>query len=510
MDHLAADLLVGLSTAVSPYNLLYCFFGVVLGTLVGVLPGLGPVATIAMLLPVTFALPPAAALIMLAGIYYGAQYGGSTTAILIKLPGEVSSAVTAIDGHEMTRNGKAGLALATAAIASFIAGTIGNAFLVLFAPALSLFALSFGPAEYFALMLLGLMAAALLAQGPLPKTIGMTLLGLLLGLIGTDVETGLRRFDLGIPELSDGVGFIVLAMGIYGVGEILSNLEDDERQRPFARAIKLMPTWHEVKSMLGASFRGTAVGSLLGLLPGGGATLASFTAYSLERQIAKDPTRFGKGAIEGVAAPEAANNAAAQTSFIPMLTLGIPSNPVMALMIGAMMIQGIQPGPAILTNQPQIFWGLVISMWIGNVFLVILNLPLVGIWIKLLSVPYRTLYPAILIFCIIGVLGLNNSTFEVGLLAVFGILGYLFVKLDCEPAPLLMGFILGPMMEENLRLALVLSRGNVSVFFVRPISLGILTLTAISVAAFVVASSRRSRAPLAASIAGGGIADGRG
>ncbi|MEW5709988.1 MAG: tripartite tricarboxylate transporter permease [Pseudomonadota bacterium] len=484
---LLANLGIGFAAALSPENLLYCFIGVLLGTVIGVLPGLGPVATIAMLLPLTFTLPPVSALIMLAGIYYGAQYGGSTTAILVNLPGESASVVTALDGYQMARQGRAGKALATAAIGSFVAGTLATFVLALFGPPLSELALKFGPAEYFSLMVLGLVASVVLAHGSLLHAVGMIVLGLLLGLIGTDVNSGLQRYTFDQPWLADGIGFVVVAMGMFGLGEIIRNLEHEAtREVTIKRVTGLMPTLEDLKRIAAPVLRGTALGSALGILPGGGAMLASFASYSLEKKISKNPEQFGKGAIEGVAGPESANNAGAQTSFIPMLTLGIPSNPVMALMIGAMIIQGIQPGPSVVNEQPALFWGIIVSMWIGNLMLVILNLPLIGLWVRLISVPYHLLYPAILVFCAIGVFSVNNSQYDVYLMALFALLGYVFAKLDCEPAPMLLGFILGPMMEEYLRRALLLSRGDPAVFVTRPLSAAMLALAV--AAMFVVLS----------------------
>jgi TctA family transporter len=472
---LLADLQLGFGVALTLQNILYCFVGVLLGTLIGVLPGIGPVATIAMLLPATFTLPPVSALIMLAGIYYGAQYGGSTTAILVNIPGESSSVVTCLDGYAMARQGRAGPALAIAALGSFFAGTVSTLVLAMFAPPLAQLAFQFGPAEYFSLMVLGLIAAIVLARGSLIKAIAMIILGLLLGIVGADTNTGLFRYTFGLPQLADGIGFVVVAMGLFGFSEIIVNLERRaDREIVMAQIKSLMPTREDFAASWKAVLRGTGIGALLGILPGGGAVLGSFAAYTLEKKIAKDPSRFGNGAIEGVAAPESANNAGAQTSFIPLLTLGIPSNAVMALMVGAMTIHGITPGPQVMTERPELFWGMIASMWIGNLMLVILNLPLIGIWVKLLSVPYRILYPAILLFCCIGVYSLNNSAVDVGLALFFGLLGYLFIKLDCEPAPLLLGFVLGPMMEDNLRRAMLLSRGNPAVFFTRPLSLALL------------------------------------
>ncbi len=468
---LFSNLALGFGVALTPINLMYCLVGVILGTLIGVLPGIGPVATIAMLLPVTFSLSPITALIMLAGIYYGAQYGGSTSAILVNLPGESSSVVTCLDGYQMARQGRAGVALATAAMASFFAGCVATLIVAMFAPPLAEIALKFGPSEYFSLMVLGLVAAVVLAHGSVIKAVAMVILGLLLGLVGTDVNSGVLRFAFGISELADGIGFVTVAMGLFGTAEIITNLElKDEREVFTNKVTNMFPTKEDWKRMWKPILRGTFLGSALGILPGGGALLASFGAYTLEKKVSKYGHEFGKGAIEGVAAPEAANNAGAQTSFIPLLTLGIPSNAVMALMIGAMMIQGIAPGPQVMTEKPQLFWGMIASMWVGNLMLVVLNLPMIGMWIKLLTVPYRILFPSILVFMAIGVYSLSNNPFDVLLMMLFGLLGYIFVKLECEPAPLLLGFILGPLMEENLRRAMLLSRGDPIVFFTKPIS----------------------------------------
>lgn len=477
------NLSLGFGVAFTLQNLAYAFIGCLLGTVIGVLPGIGPLATIAMLLPATYALPPVAALIMLAGIYYGAQYGGSTTAILVNLPGESSSVVTVIDGYQMARNGRAGPALAAAGLGSFFAGCVGTLILAAFAAPLTELAFKFGPAEYFSLMILGLIGAVVLASGSLLKAIAMIVLGLLLGMVGTDVNSGVARYSFDIPELTDGVGFIVIAMGVFGYGEIISNLgkHESERQIFTANVTGLFPTKEDFKNMVPAVLRGTALGSLLGILPGGGAVMAAFAAYTLEKKTPLKPgeTPFGKGNIRGVAAPESANNAGAQTSFIPLLTLGIPPNAVMALMVGAMTIHNIQPGPQVMTSNPELFWGLIASMWIGNLMLIILNLPLIGIWIKLLSVPYRWLFPSIVLFCAIGVYSTNNTTFDIWLVGIFGFIGYLFIKLGTEPAPLLLGFILGPMMEEYLRRALLLSRGDWSVFVTRPLSAGLLAAAAL-------------------------------
>jgi putative tricarboxylic transport membrane protein len=491
---LLGNLAHGFAIALSWQNILFCLIGVLLGTLVGVLPGIGPVATIAMLLPFTFTLSPIPALIMLAGIYYGAQYGGSTTAILVNMPGESSSVVTCLDGYQLARQGRAGPALAIAAIGSFIAGCFATVLVAVFSAPLTALAQSFGAAEYFSLMVFGLIAAVVLAQGSVVKAVAMILVGLFLGLVGTDVNTGKQRFTFGMPELSDGIGFVPIALGLFGLAEIIHNLSQREERSVLSQPIHgLMPTLADFKVALPAILRGTGLGSLLGVLPGGGAVLSAFAAYTLEKKIAREPERFGKGAIEGVAAPESANNAGAQTSFIPLLTLGIPPNPVMALMIGAMMIHGIQPGPQVMTKQPDLFWGLVASMWIGNLMLVVINLPLIGIWVRLLKVPYRMLFPAILLFCCIGVYSLNNSAFEVGLTALFGLLGYFFLKAGCEPAPLLLGFVLGPMMEENLRRALLLAHGDASVFLMRPISLGLLLMSCGLLLAVVLPAVRSTR-----------------
>ena len=488
------NLWLGLQTSMTPVNLLYALMGVFLGTAIGVLPGLGPAATIAMLLPATFAMPPVTALIMLAGIFYGAQYGGSTTAILVNLPGETSSVVTALDGYQMARQGKAGRALATAALASFFAGTVCTLLIALFAPPLAEVALKFGPAEYFSLMVLGLIASIVLAHGSILHALGMIILGLLLGLVGTDVNSGAQRYTFGLPELADGIGFVIVAMGMFGIGEIIANLEHESTRDVSIKKVEgLWPTKEDFRRSIGPTLRGTALGSFLGILPGGGAALAAFGAYALEKKVSPNKAQFGKGAIEGVAAPEAANNAGAQMSFIPMLTLGIPANPVMALMIGAMIIQGIQPGPSVMKEQASLFWGLIVSMWIGNMMLLVLNLPLIGMWVRMITIPYRYLFPAIIVFCAIGVFSLNNATFDVYLMALFGVIGYVFKKLDCEPAPLLLGFILGPMMEEFLRRALLLSKGDPMVLVTRPISATMLAFAAILLTLVLLPSFSKTR-----------------
>jgi TctA family transporter len=481
------NLSLGFSTALSLANLWYALVGALLGTLIGVLPGLGPAATIAMLLPSTYSLDPTSAVIMLAGIYYGAQYGGSTTAILINVPGEATSVVTTLDGYQMARQGRAGPALAAAGLGSFFAGCVATLVVAAFARPLTDMAGHFGPAEYFALMLVGLVGAVVLASGSLVKALGMIALGMLFGQVNRDVISGAARFTFDIPELSDGIGVVGIAMGVYGFGEIIANLSvPAEHREVFTKDVKgLWLTKDDFKRAWPASVRGTAIGSLLGVLPGGGALLASFAAYAVEKRIAKDPSRFGKGAIEGVAAPESANNAGAQTSFIPTLTLGIPTNAVMALMMAALMIKGIQPGPQVMTSNPELFWGLVASMWIGNLMLIVLNLPLIGMWIKLLSVPYKYLFPAIVVFCCIGLYTLNNDSFDVYVGAAFALIGYVLFKLGCEPAPLLLGYILGPMMEEKMRQALLISHGDWSTFVTRPLSLGLLMTAAILVVVVV-------------------------
>jgi len=489
------NLALGFSTALTFANLAYAFAGVLIGTLIGVLPGIGPIATLAMLLPMTYSLEPTSALIMLAGIYYGAQYGGSTTAILVNLPGESSSVVTCIDGYQMARRGRAGAALATAALGSFFAGTVGTLILAALALPMVELAFKFGPAEYFSLMVLGLIGAVVLASGSLVKAIAMIVLGLLLGLVGTDVNSGVARFNFDVPELADGIGFVSVAMGVFGFAEIIANLEHKGQRQVFTDKVgKLLPNRKEFMDAWPAVLRGTALGSVLGVLPGGGALLAAFAAYTVEKKVTRNPDPpFGQGNIRGVAAPESANNAGAQTSFIPMLTLGIPPNAVMALMVGAMTIHNIQPGPQVMTSNPSLFWGLIASMWIGNLMLVVLNLPLIGIWVQLLKVPYRLLYPAILVFCCIGVYSINNNSFDVLMTAAFGALGYLFYKLRCEPAPLILGFILGPMMEENLRRAMLLSRGDPTVFFTRPLSLTLLLMAAALVVIVALPQISRTR-----------------
>lgn len=493
---LISNLMLGFDTALSLQNILYCTIGVTIGTLIGVLPGMGPVATVAMLLPATYALPPTSALIMLAGIYYGASYGGSTTAILVNIPGEASAVVTCLDGHMMAKRGRAGSALGIAAIGSFFAGCVATLLIAAFAPPLTELAFQFGPAEYFSLMVLGLVSATVLATGSLLKAICMVLLGLLLGLIGTDVNSGAFRFTFGLDELQDGIDFVPLSMGLFGFAEIMRNLEGNMSRSLVPNKVKnILPSWQEIKVSVGPIVRGTALGSILGVLPGGGALLSSFASYTAEKKLAGDKADppFGYGNIRGVAGPESANNAGAQTSFVPMLTLGIPSNAVMALMIGAMMIHDIVPGPQVMQSDPGLFWGLIISMWIGNLILVVLNLPMIGVWVQLLRVPYRWLFPAILVFCCIGVYSINNNVWDVWIAIFFGFAGYVFGKLGCETAPLVLGFILGPMMEENLRRAMLLSRGDPSVFVSSPISCGLLIATVLMVFLVAAPAFRKTR-----------------
>jgi putative tricarboxylic transport membrane protein len=488
------NLIFGFGIAFSLQNLLYCFIGVFLGTLIGVLPGISPLVAISMLLPITFKLAPISSLIMLAGIYYGAQYGGSTTSILLNLPGEASSVVTCMDGYQMARQGRAGPALAIAAIASFFAGCVGTLLIGLFGPPIAELALKFHAVEYFSLMVMGLVAAAVLAQGDIVKALSMVVFGILLGVVGTDVSSGKQRFNFGIYDLSDGIGFTIVAVGLFAVAEVVKNLESAETTEVFtAKVTSLMPTLADMKASCSAVLRGTAVGSFFGMLPGAGPAISSFSAYMFEKKFAKDPSRFGHGAIEGVASPEAANNAHVQCSFIPTLTLGIPGSPVMALMLGAMMIHGIAPGPQVMTRNPELFWGLIASMWIGNLMLVILNLPLVGLWVKLLKVPYRWLFPSIFMFICLGNYSLNNSSIEIYLTAGFGVLGYILLKLECEPAPLILGFVLGPLMEDNLRRAMLLSRGDPTIFFTRPISLMFILATVLLLVVMVTHTLRKKR-----------------
>jgi TctA family transporter len=491
---LPGNLALGFGVALTWQNILLCFVGCLLGTMIGVLPGIGPLTTMAMVLPFTFRLDPTGALIMLSGVFYGAQYGGSTTSILVKIPGETSSVITIIDGHAMARQGRAGPALAMAAIASLFAGSLVTMLIATAGPPLASVALLFHSADYVSVMLLGLVSAVVLAHGSVLKAVAMIVFGVLLGLVGTDVQTGAYRMTMGVEVLLDGFGFVPIAMGIFGLAEIMYNIEHQSRAASVSgRVTGLMPTRHDLLTCLPAMLRGTAVGTAFGILPGGGPTIASFSAYSLEKKVSKTPQRFGKGAIEGVAAPEAANNAAAQACFIPMLSLGIPPNALMALMIGALIIHGIQPGPNIIAKQPELFWGLTASMWVGNLMLVILNLPLIGIWVRLLRVPYGYLFPSILVFCCIGTYTLNSSSQEVLIMTAFGVIGYVFRKLDCEPAPLLLGLVLGPMLEENFRRAMQVSGGDWSVFVSRPLSLAFLIASVALLIAVTLPKIRRGR-----------------
>jgi len=494
MGSLVDNLALGFSVALSLQNVGLAFIGCLVGTLIGVLPGVGPIATIAMLLPITFGLDPVGALIMLAGIYYGAQYGGSTTAILVNIPGEATSVVTTLDGHQMARQGRAGIALGIAAIGSFFAGTVATLLIAALGAPLTGLALIFGPAEYFSLMVMGLIFAVVLARGSILKAVAMILVGVLLSTVGTDLETGQERMTFGLPFLSDGIDFAVLAMGLFGIAEILRNLDHTETRDVVRQAIgRLLPNKDDFRQSVGPVLRGTALGATLGILPGNGAVLGPFAAYTLEKKIARDPSRFGRGAIEGVAGPEAANNAGAQTSFIPLLTLGIPPNAVMALMVGAMTIHGIVPGPQVMTKNPNLFWGMIASMWLGNLMLLIINLPLVGLWVRLLKVPYRLMFPAILMFCCIGIYSINSLPTDVMFIAFFGLVGYALIKFGFEPAPLLLGFVLGRLMEENLRRALIIARGELTTFIERPISGFLLAAAAILLVIALLPTVRKGR-----------------
>jgi len=490
IQHLA----LGFDTALSPWNFFYCFVGALLGTLIGVLPGLGPTATVAMLLPITYYMSPTSSMIMLAGIYYGSQYGGSTTAILLNLPGEVSSSVTALDGYKMARKGEAGKALSIAAIGSFFAGTFSTFLIAVVAIPLTTVALSFGSTEYFALILLGLVTSTALASGSVLKAVAMIVAGMLFSMVGTDVDSGAFRFTFGMFELTDGLNIVAVALGIFGVVEVLKNLESTDTIAETVKVTKLLPTRKDLRRATPPIIRGTLLGSILGVLPGGGSILSAFLSYTVEKRISRHPEQFGHGAIEGVAGPESANNAGAQTSFIPLLALGIPSNALMALMMGALLIQGITPGPSVVTDQPHLFWGLIVSMWIGNAMLVILNLPLVGLWVSLLKIPYRFMLPAIVAFSAIGVFTVSNSSFDVYVLAAFGLIGYVLHKLDCEPAPFLMGFVLGSLLEEYLRRAMVFSHGDPMTFLRHPISAALLAtaIVVLGLIAMPAISSRRS------------------
>ncbi len=470
---LFSNLALGFETAFSVSALLYCFVGVTVGTFIGVLPGIGPLAAIGMLLPLTFYAPPTEALIMLAGIYYGSQYGGSTASILLNVPGTAGAAVTCLDGYPMARQGRAGVALFVTTIASFVGGIVGVIILAAFAPLLARFALSFGSPEYFSLMVLGLIMAALVGEGSQLRSLAMVLFGLLIGIVGTDVSTGQSRFMFGWNELSEGINLVIIATGLFGVAEIMANAGRmrDPTMRPTDISLRSMiPTRDDLRRSWPATLRGTAIGSAIGVLPGAGAALSTFIAYAVEKRAADDPSRFGKGAVEGVAAPEASNNAAAQTAFVPTLSLGIPGDAIVALMLGALIIHGVVPGPRLIVDNPEMFWGLTVSFLIGNALLVILNLPLVGIWVRMLLIPYRMLFPSILVFICIGVYSLNFSSFDVALVIVFGLVGYGLRLMKFSPAPLLLGLVLAPLLEQNLRRSLLIARGDPTIFFQRPIS----------------------------------------
>ena len=479
------NLQLGFHVALSPINLLYCFGGAALGTLVGILPGIGPVTTIAMLLPITFKMSPIASLIMLSGIYYGAHHAGSTTAIMLNMPGEPTSVVICMDGHPMARQGRAGVALFTSAIGSFFAGCVAVMVIAFFSPPLAHAAFAFGPVENAAMIVMALVTASAVSDTPFLTTVAMSALGVLLGTVGTDVETGTLRLTFGTLHLADGLNFVAVAVGMFAFAEVLMHLGSAEQPTtPKFKISSLIPTRGDMKAAWKPMTRGTILGAALGILPGTGPLLASYASYAMEKRLAADPSRFGKGAIEGVAGPESANNAAALTHFIPMLTLGIPAGAAMALMLAALLIQGIQPGPQVLTKNPELFWGVIASMWIGNIMLLVLNLPLVGVWVKLLSMPRRYLYPAVLACCCIGVYSVTNSIFDLGVAAAFAVVGVLFKMLGCHPAPLMLGLVLGPVLEENFRRGLKLSGGDFSVFVTRPVSLGLLILTVVLVYLF--------------------------
>jgi TctA family transporter len=491
MDAILHSLGGGFGVALTPENLIYCVIGAALGTLVGVLPGLSPVTTIAMLLPITFKIPAVASLIMLTGIYYGAHHAGSTTAIMMNMPGEPTSVVICLDGHPMAKQGRAGPALCISALGSFFAGCVSVAIIALFSPPLAVIAQSFGPVEYASMIVLALVAVSVITSEDAVTTIAMAVLGLLLGTIGTDISTGLMRFTLGFHQLDDGLNFVAVAVGLFALAQITANLGANTTRVIAGKVTGLIPTRADLKAAWGPIWRGTALGSAIGIFPGTGPLIASFASYSMERRLAKDPSRFGQGAIEGVAGPESSNNAATFTHFIPMLTLGIPAGAPMALMLAALMIQGITAGPQLMTQHADLFWGVIASMFIGNAMLLVLNLPLVGVWIRLLAVPYRFLYPLVLVCCCIGVYSVNNSAFDVLFAAGVSVVGFLFVKLGCSPAPLILGLILEPMLEENFRRALLISRGDVSVFVTQPISLAILLATVALLVVFCAPTLRR-------------------
>ncbi len=489
------SLFLGFATVFHPDNLLFCFLGVFIGTLIGVLPGIGPVGAMSLLLPATYKVTPLSAVIMLAGIYYGAQYGGSTTSILVNIPGEAASVVTCLDGYQMARNGRAGRALGIAAFGSFIAGTTGLVALMLIAPPLASAALQFGPPEYFSLMCLGLTLLIYLASGSVVRAIMMAALGIILGCIGQDQETGVSRFVFGIADLLDGIGLAPFVMGLFGVSEVFLNIEARlENREVFNTSFKgLLPTRQDWRASIVPIIRGSLIGFFLGILPGGGAVISSFASYAIEKKFSKHPEQFGKGAIEGVAGPESANNAAAEGAFVPLLTLGIPPNVVMALLLGALMIHGVTPGPLLIPNHPEIFWGVIASMYVGNAMLVALNLPLIGIWVQVLKVPYKVLFPLILLFCLIGAYSINNSTFDIAIMLVFGVLGYLMRKYNYEGAPMVLAFVLGPMLENSLRQSLLLSDGSFMIFFTRPIAAVGMSVTLIMLLSTVVPIFRKKR-----------------
>ncbi|MCX4152049.1 MULTISPECIES: tripartite tricarboxylate transporter permease [Paraburkholderia] len=475
------NLSFGFEHALTWQNLMFCALGCTVGTLVGLLPGLGPLATISLLLPLTYSIPTTGALIMLAGIYYGAQYGDSVSAITMKIP-HASSIVACIDGYQMTLKGKTGLALFTAGVSSFIGGTVGIVVLSFLAPSLGEVAFLFGPADYCALMLVGFVCVSFVTTGSLLNGMAMCLIGVLLGQIGTDVTSGVQRFTFDLPFLADGVGLVSVALGCFGIAEITKNLDAHEERSPFNGKIHLIPSWAEFKRIIPSALRGSAIGSFLGILPGGGPVIAQFVAYAVDKKVSKYKDEIGSGAIEGVAGQAAADEAAARTSFIPLMSIGIPENPVMALMMAAFIIKGIQPGPNMIAGHPDLFWGLVASMWIGNCFLITLNVPLVRYWLSVFKIPYNVLFPAILFFCCIGTYSINNNLDDIYITAAFGLLGYVFMRLDMDPAPLMLGFILGPMLEENFRRAMLLSRGHFSAFVTRPISGTLLALIGLFVA----------------------------
>ncbi|NDZ14999.1 hypothetical protein C7T35_18550 [Variovorax sp. WS11] len=489
------NLAFGFSHALTIQNLMFCALGCTVGTLVGLLPGLGPLATISLLLPLTYSIPTGGALIMLAGIYYGAQYGDSVSAITMKIP-HASSIVACIDGYAMTLKGKTGLALFTAGVSSFIGGTIAIVVLAWMAPMLGEVAFLFGPADYCAMMLVGFVCVSFVTTGSLLNGLAMCLIGVLLGQIGTDVNSGTARFTMDLPFLIDGVGIVSIALGCFGIAEITKNLDAREERSPFNGKIHLIPTWQEFKRILPSALRGGAIGSFLGILPGGGPTIAQFAAYALDKKVSKYKHEIGTGCIEGVAGQAAADEAAARTSFIPLMSIGIPENPVMALMLAAFVIKGIQPGPNMIASHPDLFWGLVASMWVGNVFLLVLNVPLVRYWLSVFKIPYSVLFPSILFFCCIGTYSVNNNLEDVFITAGFGFIGYMFMRLELDAAPLMLGFILGPMLEENFRRALLLSRGSFTMFFTRPISGTLLALIGVfvtwQVLAFFLQARKRS------------------